>query len=66
MKLNLITFIWAAHCQWEGHLAHRHSRSLDTSWELSLDTNSRCRANESFVWCLPADYNQEKHPFTCQ
>jgi len=34
--------------------------SIDIS---SLDTN-RCRPNISFIWCLPQDYNQEKHPFT--
>ena len=36
--------------------------SIDIS---SLDTN-RCRPNISFIWCLPQDYNQEKHPFTCK
>jgi len=24
----------------------------------------RCKPNHTFTWCLPADYNQEKHPFT--
>jgi len=28
-----------------------------------LDTN-RCKFNTPHVWCLPVDYNQEKHPFT--
>jgi len=23
-----------------------------------------CKPNSSYVWCLPRDYNQEKHPFT--
>ena len=32
---------------------------------MSLDTN-RCKPNASFIWCLPQDYNQEKHPFTCK
>ena len=32
---------------------------------MSLETN-RCKPNQSFVWCLPFDYNQEKHPFTCK
>ena len=31
----------------------------------SLDTNV-CKPNTSFIWCLPPDYNQEKHPFTCE
>ena len=31
----------------------------------SLDTN-RCKPNQTFVWCLPFDYNQEKHPFSCK
>jgi len=30
---------------------------------VALDTN-RCKPNTSYVWCLPSDYNQEKHPFT--
>ena len=32
---------------------------------LNFDTN-RCKPNTSFIWCLPVDYNQEKHPFTCK
>ena len=31
----------------------------------SLDTN-KCKPNTPFIWCLPQDYNQEKHPFTCK
>ncbi len=27
--------------------------------------NSCKENNASFVWCLPPDYNQEKHPFIC-
>jgi len=30
---------------------------------MSFDTN-RCKPNHTFTWCLPHDYNQEKHPFT--
>jgi len=26
--------------------------------------NLRCKPNTSYVWCLPPDYNQEKHPFS--
>ena len=25
-----------------------------------------CKHNRTYVWCLPQDYNQEKHPFTCK
>ena len=32
---------------------------------MSLETN-RCKPNQTYVWCLPYDYNQEKHPFTCK
>ena len=31
-----------------------------------LEDTNYCSANGSFVWCLPRDYNQEKHPFTCK
>lgn len=30
---------------------------------LNFDTN-RCKPNTSYIWCLPKDYNQEKHPFS--
>jgi len=30
---------------------------------MSLETN-RCKPNQTYIWCLPFDYNQEKHPFT--
>ena len=34
---------------------------------LLQDTNTNiCHHNNSFIWCLPNDYNQEKHPFTCR
>ncbi|TRY74854.1 hypothetical protein TCAL_00537 [Tigriopus californicus] len=29
-----------------------------------LMDNNYCNPNRSYVWCLPRDYNQEKHPFT--
>ena len=32
---------------------------------MSLETN-RCKPNQTYIWCLPFDYNQEKHPFTCE
>ena len=32
---------------------------------MSLETN-RCKPNQTYIWCLPFDYNQEKHPFTCK
>ena len=32
---------------------------------LNADTNM-CKPDKSFTWCLPPDYNQEKHPFTCK
>ena len=32
---------------------------------MSLETN-RCKPNQTYIWCLPFDYNQEKHPFTCR
>ena len=32
---------------------------------LNFNTNI-CKPNVSYIWCLPSDYNQEKHPFTCR
>ena len=32
---------------------------------LNADTNM-CKPDKAFTWCLPPDYNQEKHPFTCE
>ena len=33
---------------------------------LHHDTSNKCQPNKTFIWCLPVDYNQEKHPFTCK
>ena len=30
-----------------------------------LDTN-HCHPDTHYVWCLPQDYNLEKHPFSCK
>ena len=32
----------------------------------SLSHDNNCQVNKTFIWCLPLDYNQEKHPFTCK
>lgn len=41
------------------------AESLDpnTFFRVNFDTN-KCKPNASFIWCLPADYNLEKHPFS--
>merc|ERR1719167_217644 len=39
------------------------SAMLHDGLPVLTDTN-RCKKNVSYVWCLPADYNQEKHPFS--
>ena len=31
-----------------------------------LEDDNYCKRNVSYVWCLPRDYNQEKHPVTCE
>ena len=31
-----------------------------------LADDNYCKRNVSYVWCLPRDYNQEKHPVTCK
>lgn len=31
-----------------------------------LEEDNYCAPNGTYVWCLPRDYNQEKHPFTCK
>ena len=31
---------------------------------LGGDTN-HCKPGTQHVWCLPRDYNLEKHPFSC-
>lgn len=35
----------------------------NTFFRVNFDTN-KCKPNASFVWCLPKDYNLEKHPFS--
>ena len=31
-----------------------------------LEDDTYCNPNSSYVWCLPRDYNREKHPFSCK
>ena len=31
-----------------------------------LAAENYCRHNSPYVWCLPKNYNQEKHPFICE
>ena len=31
-----------------------------------LEDDTYCNSNVSYVWCLPRDYNREKHPFSCK
>ena len=31
-----------------------------------IEDDTYCSPNGSFVWCLPKDYNREKHPFSCK
>ena len=61
-----------SHSQQGNHYNQQRSsgRHLDMMnqagfYGLNADTNM-CKPDKSFTWCLPADYNQEKHPFTCR
>ena len=31
-----------------------------------IEDDTYCSPNGTFVWCLPRDYNREKHPFSCK
>ncbi|XP_023330426.1 uncharacterized protein LOC111702872, partial [Eurytemora carolleeae] len=54
------------------NLVHdRYSRSTTPTYgpphsveEFPVHDTNRCKPNSTYVWCLPADYNQEKHPFS--
>jgi len=48
----------------DSKLVHEDPREEVPHGSRSLDNTNRCKPNTSFVWCLPQDYNQEKHPFT--
>ena len=50
----------------DSKLVHEDPREEVPHGSRSLDNTNRCKPNTSFVWCLPQDYNQEKHPFTCK
>ena len=39
--------------------------SLGSSGAQRGDTN-HCKPGTQHVWCLPRDYNLEKHPFSCE
>lgn len=40
---------------------HSSMSSLDAK---RIEDDTYCNPNVSYVWCLPRDYNREKHPFT--
>ena len=42
---------------------HSTMSSLDAK---RIEDDTYCNPNASYVWCLPRDYNREKHPFTCE
>jgi len=40
---------------------HSTMSSLDAK---RIEDDTYCNPNATYVWCLPRDYNREKHPFT--
>ena len=42
---------------------HSTMSSLDAK---RIEDDTYCSPNSTYVWCLPRDYNREKHPFTCK
>lgn len=40
---------------------HSTMSSLDAK---RIEDDTYCSPNSTYVWCLPRDYNREKHPFT--
>ena len=53
----------ATRCRWES--CNLLTGGLEDSLLQDVNTNV-CQLNNSFIWCLPTHYNQEKHPFTCR
>ena len=48
-----------------GTIIHQTRYRRDLGHEVSHDP-TLCLKDRPFVWCLPSDYNKEKHPFTCK
>jgi len=48
-----------------GFVNNNETPDPNTFFRVNFDTN-KCKPNSSFVWCLPKDYNLEKHPFSCK
>jgi len=46
-----------------GTIIHQNRVRRDLGQEVSHDP-TLCLKDRPFVWCLPSDYNKEKHPFT--
>ncbi|XP_040570603.1 gamma-aminobutyric acid receptor subunit pi isoform X4 [Lepeophtheirus salmonis] len=40
------------------------SKSVPETERFILEDDNYCKNNRTYVWCLPLDYNMEKHPFT--
>lgn len=41
-----------------------HHSTMSTHELKRIEDDTYCSYNSSFIWCLPKDYNREKHPLT--
>jgi len=41
-----------------------HHSTMSSMDQKRIEDDTYCSPNGSFVWCLPKDYNREKHPFS--
>ena len=63
--LCIINFNAQNYCSCFGlHVSTGYDESHE-SYSL-LEDDTYCNSNVSYVWCLPRDYNREKHPFSCK
>jgi len=46
-----------------GYISNSEAPDPNTFFRVNFDTN-KCKPQKKFVWCLPKDYNLEKHPFS--
>ena len=40
--------------------------SLSHADKQRIEDDTYCNPNGTYVWCLPKEYNREKHPFACK
>ena len=51
---------------YEEPIDYSPQESLSHADKQRIEDDTYCNPNGTYVWCLPKEYNREKHPFACK